>query len=1005
MRCVDAYAASTHRWGVTVTPETPKRQAARSRLRVAAVLGVASLLLAILAVLGPARQHSQDYTWPPSALPAASPTKAWYTPLFLSARRPETVTVRLPCALPQTLRDSTRRPGGAFVLATSRNPLHSTRFAIRRLERSLVVTIEERPLTRIAWPPVGAEKPGCERIVRAAADRWEVRTETGRLLESGPAPPFVVTGLLSDLDLRADPTPYVTVSADVTGTSPTRRQISLSVVAGLLAVISIALALIPDRRPAARGVAGAVAKGLRSLAPVDAVVVSALLVWWVVGPTFTDDGWVLVRERNFQGTGTFSTYFDNIGVEQPFGYWYEWLHHWLALATTSLPLLRVPVLVLGLASWLLCRWILTRALETELCRAASVRATLAAAFLVGFLSWGLTLRPEPIVSFLAGVALAAMVVFARYPTLGPLALGLAAAALAVSAHPEGLVALAPIVAGAPIVVTWIRTEGRQLVLPGVAMLSSVAAFGALLMFVDSDVAQRTGSSAAIRGFSRVTALDWRDELIRYTRLSEPEWGTALRRASVALMLLALVAFACRRRVGNAADLAGRSLALGLVALLLTPSKWPWHFGALVVVGAVAVGVEAAQFARATRDGRGWSIRPLVVGLVVVAAGAWAWSYRSSWSPFDLRSHGWPPDIGELIAPLDGVALSSLLTWVLLLLYVIAGVGIVQILRKSRRGLGTVPWTVAAWIVPLIALPLLVTTMGTFTRDALTTEGWTLARQNVGSFVGRAGCGLADDLLLPDPRTFIPLSATAASGDHSIAGGLEPPPLSGVGAWGPLFDGVAPQQSVTPWYRVPPRGSIGLFVAGHTEDRRTLRAEWATETDRGVTVAQAGRVRAPARTPVDANRTFSWRFLAEGDLPIRPRRATLVRFVANNRRLGPDWAIAFSGPVSYEAQSMSARLREAKAVVHPALGLDFPCAEHPTLARGVVEVPSTLALLSIGVWPRDDITSPFAAVDDGYVPLELSTADSEIPAPRMSVFAVDLSPRSGEVIAPVDATRP
>ena len=81
-----------------------------------------------------------------------------------------------------------------------------------------------------------------------------------------------------------------------------------------------------------------------------------LVVWWIAAPILWDDGWVVARERTFAASGGFSTYYDALGVNLPLDYWLEWLHHWLAEATSSVLLLRVHALFALALTWVLCRW-------------------------------------------------------------------------------------------------------------------------------------------------------------------------------------------------------------------------------------------------------------------------------------------------------------------------------------------------------------------------------------------------------------------------------------------------------------------------------------------------------------------------------------------------------------------------------------------------------------------------------------------------------------------------
>src|SRR5207253_3645687 len=105
-----------------------------------------------------------------------------------------------------------------------------------------------------------------------------------------------------------------------------------------------------------------------------------LLVWWVIGPAFFDDGWIVASQKNFTATGTFSTYYDSFGAFSSLQYWLQWPEHWLVESSNSLLILRLPALFCLAATWVLCRWILSR-LSPSSGRAA--RCALASGFAVG----------------------------------------------------------------------------------------------------------------------------------------------------------------------------------------------------------------------------------------------------------------------------------------------------------------------------------------------------------------------------------------------------------------------------------------------------------------------------------------------------------------------------------------------------------------------------------------------------------------------------------------------
>lgn len=239
------------------------------------------------------------------------------------------------------------------VLATARYPRRTAGLSITRGGTELVIAVGENVLARVP----GSE---CPRRLRIDADGWSLRGVSQELSGELEAMP-IVTGFFSALDLRVDGRPSIGVTTAVHAVEPSRLQSAAWVVAALAiigALLLVALSSLPKRlrRPTAAHV-----RSIASRAhPADVVVGSVLLAWWALSPSFFDDGWVLTRQRMFSASQGFSNYYDILGANSPLGYWLEWMQHWLAESSSTLLVLRIPVL-LGLAgTWLLCRWILAR---------------------------------------------------------------------------------------------------------------------------------------------------------------------------------------------------------------------------------------------------------------------------------------------------------------------------------------------------------------------------------------------------------------------------------------------------------------------------------------------------------------------------------------------------------------------------------------------------------------------------------------------------------------------
>ena len=699
-----------------------------------------ALLASIVVAAGPAQGESSEYSWPPATLPAESPQRGFYAPLPLLNRVPSSIELQLPCELAAPLRDV--RP--VLVLATARRAETAGALRIVRVDDALRISVGALEIAELPWPascPLRVEVADGELRLPSRA----VRLRTGTL-ENMP----IVTGLFTGLDLRAGEPPQVVVRTRDYATSWTARQL----VAGTLAVVLACAALLLLARPRRRRLLASLRQGIRSAWAArdrtDAAVVGVLLVWWIVAPTLFDDGWLWVQLRAFDDLGTLDFYYDMSGVALPLGYWIEWLRHWAIGSTSDLVFMRLPTLLALLVSWVLCRWCLHRVAPGP--ASSSVRWTLAGAFLVGATAWGMTIRLEPFVSVLVLAILAAMISFALAPRLAPLTIAVPAAVLAMTAHPAGLVAAAPLLAGAPETVGWLRRGGRPLLFAFGALMVAGLALALVLLTLDSDLTSRL-SDARVAREGHYHAEPWWREYVRYTTFDAEGGGTAIRRLSLGLLLLSVAAWLTRRRAAptGVLTLPARGVAVALVLLAFVPSKFPWHFGALAAMGAVAMAAEVARLLRERDQPRWRALRPILALAAVGAVTLWSWRAPGEWGLPVLQETSWRS------------AFNPYSFLVLVLLFVIAAVASVRAGRK-----GGVPEGIVGRAIAIVSFAVVGLTAVILIRDA-TVTAWSPARQNLEALAGRSSCGLAHQLqgggnvsdLLADPETAVYLEPPVA----------------------------------------------------------------------------------------------------------------------------------------------------------------------------------------------------------------------------------------------------
>jgi hypothetical protein len=592
----------------------------------------------------------------------------------------------------------------------------------------------------------------------------------------------------------------------------------------------------------------------------------------------------------------------------------------------------------------------------------------------------MTLRPEPVVALLVTGVFACTILFLERATAAPLAVAAVLVVLAVLAHPAGLVALAPLLAVAPAIGRWVRTRWAAAT---TIVLASVAILG-ILAIVGSDLHQRRADVISLRTYGDEIS-GWRDEISRYTLLSRFPYGTPLRRGWVALAFLAVLAYLLRRRPdreGALLGLPGASLGIALLLLIATPSKLPWHFGALIGVAALALAAETARLRQDGRSAEGWELRPfLVIGAAMLVA-AWSWSPRTAWADLDLRTLQWTLGFEQrlTVAKLAGVAPLALLL-VLGTFYAVR--------RRSR--LQAAPWRAAVWTVPLVAAPLVAFTVGVLIADAAKTHSWTLARQNVQSLKGDLRCGLADDALVPVRASMRALSPLGTA-QFAAASWLPPAPVEGL----PRF-ALGPPPASSPWFRLPQGKRVGFFLAGIPSSADRLELEWGRALNGKVEQLAAAGVSVPTD---DARPDLGyWRFYSAANLPSAPAGATAVRFAVRSAN-GPGAALGLTAPVTYDDESLARLLvGDGPSLALPNLLTYVPCVKQPRVG-GVADVPKLVLAFRDTMWPLGTGTSPFDELPELYPFVRLPLSDSQDPPGDVAVYEVDRRIEGAAIAPPV-----
>lgn len=893
------------------------------RLLVPVALALGGVVAAALFAVGPAREDTAEYRWPPAVLPNPRPLRSWYSPLLLN-QRPERINAQIPCGPVEPL-PAARAPFTIF--ATALRP--TTTDALAVIERSrLGAVVLMRGETVLLELPQRQRTPGCLLSLSMSATEWQVRTGSGVVLGAGehdaaPSVHAVVTELdLQEVDLE------VVITPRVQDTSASPRQTALGV--GALGLLGLALTSVFWRRdqrataqdsdththgteaPAALAgqdleMSGA---GPRRWLRQDVAVVAGLMAWLLIEPLFPDDGWVVARQTNFLASGGFSTYYERGAVNLPLVTWYEWLQHWVVAHTDSLAVQRLPSLAALAATWILVR---------KCCGLGGIdgtavaRWTSATVFLIGAAGFGITLRPEPVLSLLATIVLLCTIVFRRRESALPILVAALALGLAFTLHPAGLIAAAPVPWLIIPVLRYARTSVREATRLTVVLLSAVAAT-VLLAFLDSDTQHRFADARTFRVGAHDKGI--LDELERYRSLFDTgSYDPATRRLAV-LLILAVIVTSLSLHLGRTIRLPIATGALGVSLLLIapSPSKWIWHFGGMMGFLAVASATEAT---RLRRLGRSDAVRALAAIGAIALAVAVAW----------FRPRPFVAGIDVRTVPLDlwfgewGVilALGSLLA--IMALAQLRGASGRLSLDQLGRG--------ASWAIVAAVVPVMTLSTAALVADAVATNSWTLTRQGLEAIGGRAGCGLADTIRMPWTSSMRPLRAVKS---HSSS--LE-------GRWMQLG-----------------RRAVGIWIAGAAPAETRIGVDWGRTDGESIRLIASGTVDLD-RIQMRPGARPTWRFAAENVLPPRPPGANVVRL---RGAAGGLTEIAVRGPVSYATRRLTRVLTEEEPVfVMPFVVPVFPCANQAEVAFGVGGAPRRLVDWAPAGWTQPDPSSPFGGI--------------------------------------------
>ncbi|MBU8807738.1 arabinosyltransferase domain-containing protein [Mycolicibacterium goodii] len=741
---------------------------------IAVVAGIAGVVLCGLVPLLPVEETTATIQWPQGTNADGNVTEVT-APLVAGA--PRALDVTIPCRTVAEL----PADGGVVFSTNPAGGIEAGRNGMFVRANADVVYVAFRDTVAAVAPRDAVDSGACSQIhvwadvATVGADFVGIPGANGTLpVDKRPQ----VAGVFTDLKVPAQPGLSARIDVDTRFiTSPTLLKTAVMVLGvGCVIASLVALALLDRgwrrRPPRTRGRVG-VWTWLT-----DAGVIGGLLVWHIVGAPTSDDGYNTTIARVAADAGYTTNYYRYFGAsEAPFDWYQSVLAHLAAISTDSV-WLRLPATAAAIATWLLISRCVLPRIGRRVAANRVAMLTAGATFLAAWLPFNNGLRPEPLIAF--AVIAVWMLVENSIGTrrLWPAAVAIVIAMFSVTLAPQGLIALAPLLVGA-------RAIGRVVsarraatgILAALAPLAASAALVFVIIFRDQTLA--TVAEAVRIKYVVGPTIPWYQEFLRYYFLTVEDSvdGSLTRRFAVLVLLLCLfglIMVSLRRgRVPGAVSgplwrLTG-STAIGLLLLIVTPTKWAIQFGAFAGLAGALGGVTAFAFARVglhSRRNLALYVTALLFILAWATSGLNGWFYVGNYGVpwFDKQPviFGYPVTTIFLVLAIAG---GLLVGW---LHFRMDYAGHTEVADTGRnRALASTPLLIVATIMVVLELGSMVkATVGRY--PVYTTGSASIAALRAG--LSGESCAMADAVLVEaDPNE----------------GMLQPVPGQRFGEYGPL----------------------------------------------------------------------------------------------------------------------------------------------------------------------------------------------------------------------------
>ena len=932
-----------------------------------AALALVTGVLGILVMLAPVIADDPVVSWPPAGQQPRS------TVLPLSPYRPLQLTATIPCA---TLHALDTQPGGGEALRTLPADVGTAPgegLVVAAEQGVVTVTASGAEVLREAVPSVRcsyqvlADAGG----VRVARDGAGIATRTHLLVPEVAELQTDAVGTATGLSVQ--------LHTDARYQSrPTLLKTAVLVAHGL--ALAALLVLAWRRWP---GAGSGLVRPRLSWA--DAVVVAVSLFWVVAGPVNIDDSWYLLMARNAMQSGYVGNVIYQFNVtENPFVASQYAMQAWGALGGQwSLGWMRLLPLAYGLATYALLRVLVATALG-RVAQRSLVAWAVAAAHLLWWLPYGMTLRPEPLIALGTAGVLVLSELARRRRSVGVFAVAVAVAALTVTASPTGLVAAAPLMVCLPWLWQWWQAESARSRVTAALLVGAAASIVIPVAFADATVGDVLESVAVHRWYYRQYA--WYEEYLHYADLLVPDergaWGKRLPVLLTLGVLLAVALGAGRRpgTAGRSGQLLGETAAitaLGLVVMALTPTKWVNHFGAVAAPATVLLAAALIRSPLPRRVGAATMAigsAGLVAAVSVAFAGPNLWRPLSDWGqPFGNHLFIDRPYEQSLLAPsLGPLALRNPLLWL-----AVAAVG-----WWWLRRLGPTRAVVVTATGLGVALMLLVFTIAPLRQY----PGTSVTLMNLRALTGRP-CGLAPAVQV---LTGVAPGLAPAVGSATLTGDMRatrlpestPVPISALPnstVWHDDVPGGTGTGSLqTPWYPLPGHlagGWVTVPMRGKLNQEQRLAVQVATGDP-----AAPGQVRTVPLPAVGDKPNWTEVAVALADAGLAA--PTAVRVVAQDRVAGPASWLAVAQPRLTAPRPVTDFIAGRPVFADQVSAALWPCVQQIAVRDGLVQPLALRLRAADGL--EDSILDNSTFADNGGTLLQVDRTAKFVEVPSRLV---------------------